>query len=535
LQPLDEEGKAIQLMRSWLTVMPGETRSCVGCHEDGSGLDAMPFRQSLAALKEPVPIAPWYGPTRGFSFAREIQPVLDKYCISCHDGSANDDGNTVVDLRANQKTVWAYQHGRPDLIRFDDTPLDDLKRKYSGLFPPSYVTLRKHLRVGGLESDLHLLPPMEFHADTSHLVQMLRKGHHGVELNGEAWDRLITWIDLNAPCYGTWSEFTSIRGNQAERRCELRAKYGGQTACGETVVLGDPPFGGDLSPVVPRERTSPQSSARPEPASSSIRTVASETAEKEYLDLPLGEGISLRLVKIHPALDGNHSTIRQPFWMGGYEVTNRQYAQVDPRHDSRFEHRGSWIFSEEYLGWPLNAPDQPVVRVSWEQAQDFCRRVSQRTGRRVRLPSEQEWEYACRGGTSTPFWFGSQNADYSQYANLGDRSLRRLAADSWNPKPPDLTARDERFDDGYLVSAPVGSFAANPWGLHDMHGNVAEWTSTWYAVPGGRKTVRGGSWRDLPGDAHASQRYGYYPYQKVFNVGFRVVCEVDDASSVAVR
>ena len=184
--------------------------------------------------------------------------------------------------------------------------------------------------------------------------------------------------------------------------------------------------------------------------------------------------------------------------MGCFEVTNRQYAQIDPEHDSRFEHRGSWIFSEEYLGWPLNAPDQPVVRVSWDEANAFCRRLSERTGRRIRLPSEQEWEYACRAGATTPFWFGSETADFSPYANLADRSLRRLATDSWNPKPPDLVARDDRFDDGYLVTAKVGSFAANPFGLYDMHGNVAEWTTGRYGKAGERRTVRGGSWRDLP-------------------------------------
>jgi formylglycine-generating enzyme required for sulfatase activity len=157
---------------------------------------------------------------------------------------------------------------------------------------------------------------------------------------------------------------------------------------------------------------------------------------------------------------------------------------------------------------------------------NFCEQLSERTGRRIRLPSEEEWEYACRAGTSTPFWFGGDDADYTPYANLGDRSLRKLASDSWNPKPPDLVGRDDRFDDGHLVTAPVGSFEPNPLGLHDMHGNVAEWTLGRYGDQGERKTVRGGSWRDMPSDSLVASRYGYRPYQKVFNVGFRVVCEV---------
>ncbi len=227
LQPLDEEGKAVQMMRSWLTVMPGETQSCIGCHEDNRGLPSIPLQGSLAAMKPPASLTPWYGQPRGFSFTREVQPVLDKYCVSCHDGAPAEDGTILADLRGDQDVIWAYRHGNPELLRFVDTPLEELMAKYNGLFPPSYIALRKQIRVGGLESDLHLLPPMEFHADTSRLIQMLQKGHHGVQLGDEAWDRLITWIDLNAPCHGTWSEFASIAGDQSQRRCELRAMYGG--------------------------------------------------------------------------------------------------------------------------------------------------------------------------------------------------------------------------------------------------------------------------------------------------------------------
>ena len=530
LQPLDQDGKALQLMRSWLTVMPGETRSCVGCHEDMADGPPAAIPTSLAGLRRPVKITPWYGPVRGFSFAREVQPVLDKYCVSCHNGTPTDDGNELCDLRAEQGAVWAYRHGNPDLVLCRDTPQDELAKQYHGLFQPSYIELRKQIRVGGLESDLHMLPPMEFYADTSRLVQMLKKGHHGVQLNAEAWDRLITWIDLNAPCHGTWSEFTRIAGNQDERRCELRAMYGGITDNNETIVHGDPPFGGDLTPLVP-QADSTNSADTSNIGSETVfasKTPTAEASDKQYLTLDLGDGVKMRLVRI-PA----GKSLERPFWMGTCEVTNRQYAQTDPDHDSRFEHRGSWIFSEEYLGWPLDAPDQPVVRVSWDEAADFCGQLSQRTGRTIRLPSEEEWEYACRAGTSTPFWFGVDAADYTPYANLADRSLRKLADDSWGPKPPDLAARDDRFDDGHLVTAPVGSYAPNPFGLYDMHGNAAEWTLGRYGNQGERRTVRGGSWRDLPSDAHASARFGYRPYQKVFNVSFRVVCEGDELAGQA--
>ncbi len=473
LQPLDAEGKAVQLMRSWLTVMPGETRSCTGCHEDNRGVPLAAIGPTIASGKEPESITPWYGPTRGFSFAREVQPVLDKYCIGCHDGSPRDDGTELSDLRNNSDVVWAYRHGEPDLVRVEHVPREELIRKYSGLFSTSYLALRKQIRVGGLESDLHLLPPMEFHADTSRLIQMLMKGHHGVQLNAEAWDRLITWIDLNAPCHGTWSEFAGIRNDQARLRCDLQALYGGRADDGETIVHGDAPFGGDLQTLPPTTKDDAsraqiratsdehrQVTSRQQPSIDAPRSAkASVHPPENMVDLQLGHGITLRLTRLPTRADAANPRSEGPLWIGCHEVTNRQYAQIVPSHDSRFEHRGSWIFSEEYLGWPLNSPDQPVVRVSWEEANSFCRELSERTGWRVRLPSELEWEYACRAGCSTPFWFGSESSDYAPYANLADRSLRRLATESWTPQPPDLVARDDRYNDGFLVTAPVGSFA----------------------------------------------------------------------------
>ena len=119
-----------------------------------------------------------------------------------------------------------YRAGELD-GKFMRNDRQELLGKFGAVFDPSYVALRAFVRVGGLESDLHLLPPREFAADTSELVRMLVKGHHNVKMDAEAWDRIFTWIDLNAPCHGTWGETTKIPGDQVARRLELRELYGG--------------------------------------------------------------------------------------------------------------------------------------------------------------------------------------------------------------------------------------------------------------------------------------------------------------------
>ena len=191
---------------------------------------------------------------------------------------------------------------------------------------------------------------------------------------------------------------------------------------------------------------------------------------------------------------------------------------------------------EVQRGAPLNGPTQPVVRVSWHDATVFCRWLSDKTGRHFTLPTEAQWEHACRAGTETPLWYGAVDDDFSPFANVSDASNHRVTSSVisvWRPV-------DSRFTDGQRVSAPVGSYRPNPWGLHDMHGNVAEWTRSDYrtgAAPRspersshqpfciGRKVVRGGSWDDRPKRCRSASRFGYPPDQAVFNVGFRVVCE----------
>jgi formylglycine-generating enzyme required for sulfatase activity len=176
----------------------------------------------------------------------------------------------------------------------------------------------------------------------------------------------------------------------------------------------------------------------------------------------------------------------------------------------------------------------------------FCRWLSARTGQRFTLPTEAQWEYACRAGAATPFNFGGLDTDFSPHANLADAKLTEFASDPYtvdvplkNPTPfDDWIPKDARFNDRALLTVAPGRYQPNAWGLHDMHGNAAEWTRTTYAAypyraddasnsdkPGCRKVVRGGSWRDLPKRGTSSFRLSYPSWQRVYNVGFRVVCE----------
>jgi formylglycine-generating enzyme required for sulfatase activity len=561
IQPLDAEGKALQLMRSWMTAMPGEIISCVGCHE---GKNTGPQnRNTIAARRPSSEIEPWYGPTRGFRFRREVEPVLDKYCASCHNGSKREDGLEIPDLRGEQDKFYAYKNGVPKPKIIHGVPREELVKKYGGVFSPSYITLRSYVRVGGLESDLRLLAPGEFCADTTELIQMLRKGHHGVKLDAEAWRRIITWIDLNAPCHGTWGEVVGPEKTRKDhkRRLDLRRLYGGS--------LEDPEVypaiaRGEIVPVKPEpipERSSEIPRLADWPFSAVEARSRQASAGPAHRVIDLGNDFKLEMALIPAGRfvmgDTNGSQdesppavvkIARPFWMSKFEVTNALYARFDPSHDSKYEHKGSWMFNEWDLGWPLNHPNQPVVRISWKEAMAFCRWLSDKIGQKVSLPTEAQWEWACRAGTDSPLYYGDLDTDFSEFGNMADFTMRDLAYDARDQYPPDLVPRDSRFNDKNLVTTNVGSYRPNPWGLHDMHGNVWEWTRSTYQPypyrPGdgrndvveiGRKVARGGSWYDRPKRCRSAFRLSYRPWQKVYNVGFRVVVESDISTEQFVK
>jgi formylglycine-generating enzyme required for sulfatase activity len=225
--------------------------------------------------------------------------------------------------------------------------------------------------------------------------------------------------------------------------------------------------------------------------------------------------------------------------MGACEVTNEQFRRFDPAHDCTYYNKRHSRPDDQ--GLPLDGPAQPVVRVSWDQATAFCRWLAARTGAAFTLPTEAQWEYACRAGASTPLAYGTVEADFSPWANVADKSFGPFAQITGGLEHlvvEGSSLADARFDDGAVVTAPVGRYRANAWGLFDMHGNAAEWTRSVcrpYPYQGddgrndpsaeGRRVVRGGSFFDPPARCRSAARLDYPPWQRVFNVGFRVVCE----------
>ncbi|MEI7731413.1 MAG: formylglycine-generating enzyme family protein [Verrucomicrobiota bacterium] len=194
-------------------------------------------------------------------------------------------------------------------------------------------------------------------------------------------------------------------------------------------------------------------------------------------------------------------TISKPFYMGICLVTQEQYQQLMGKNPSKFK-----------------APLNPVENLTWDDAVEFCKALSARTGKSLRLPTEAQWEYACRAGSTTAYCNGDT--------------------------PEDLKAVGWCSYDGKWGSAkapkPVGSLQPNAWGLYDMHGNLWEYCADWYAADsyantkrsdpqgpdtGTHRVVRGGPWNDYPRDCRSAKREKRTPSSKSFSGGFRVVLD----------
>ncbi|MDB9404630.1 SUMF1/EgtB/PvdO family nonheme iron enzyme [Microcystis sp. CS-574] len=262
-----------------------------------------------------------------------------------------------------------------------------------------------------------------------------------------------------------------------------------------------------------------------------------ESKQSQYFREDLGNGITLEMVAIpggtftmgsppneKDSYDDErpqHEVNVPPFFIGKYPITQAQWRAIASRTDLKVKQ--DLDFNPAYFKDRPDSDRRPVEQVNWYDAIEFCARLSKLTRREYRLPSEAEWEYACRAGTTTPFYFGETIT-----GELANYDASKIYAEE-----PNGEYREE--------TTPVGQFPPNAFGLYDMHGNVWEWCAdTWHGNYDGaprddsvwikngynnRSPLRGGSWCLNPSLCRSAYRsYGNRRVSSYFNDGFRVVC-----------
>jgi len=245
-----------------------------------------------------------------------------------------------------------------------------------------------------------------------------------------------------------------------------------------------------------------------------------------------------------PGYPQHRVRITQPFYMGACEVTVGQFRQfvndTGYKTDAETNARGGrgfdssakkFVWMPKYnwrdAGFP-QTDSHPVCNVSWNDAVAFCHWLSQKEHEQYRLPTEAEWEYACRAGTTTNYWYCDNPDTLTEVANVLDASAKELE--------PEFVATSKR--DGFVHAAPVGQFRPNAFGLYDIHGNVWEWCTDWFdenyyaGSPqddpvgpdiGSSRVLRGGSWGAKLEYARSADRGGLEPIFRSHLSGFRVV------------
>jgi formylglycine-generating enzyme required for sulfatase activity len=226
----------------------------------------------------------------------------------------------------------------------------------------------------------------------------------------------------------------------------------------------------------------------------------------------------------NPSQTPQHRVTVKPFSLGKYPITQAQWKAVALLPQ----------VNQDLNPQPANfsAPDRPVEQVSWYDAVEFCARLSQLTGKAYRLPSEAEWEYACRASTLTPFYFGETiTTDLANYSGVDWEYNGKVCSKGAYGAGPLGGDRRE--------TTPVGSFpGANQFGLYDLHGNVREWCADlWHDhyqgapsqgnpwLTGGdsnKRVLRGGSWNVGPIKCRSAFRFKLSPDASLYDIGFRV-------------
>jgi len=417
------------------------------------------------------------------------------------------------------------------------------------------MALHPYVRRPGPESNLHMLAPLEYDTSTSELFQMLKKGHHGVKLDPQSWTKLAAWVDLNVLYHATWKDVSDKKSTCefAKRTIEYKKRFANL----DDDIEWMPPA--KTRPAFVKPVKMP-----PRPAVVKLNGWPLDVKKNKIIERALQVGKhNMNFVKIpagkfvmgsvEGALDEFPQTvvdIEKPFLMATTEVTNGLFWEFNKNHNSMYYDQ-QWK-DHIFPGYPANKPEMPAVRVSWMRAIAFTEWLSKKTGLKVTIPTEAQWEWAASGGSDQPFFFGTSG--FEKYANLADQSIGLLAVKGVDPQPVPLKARtplvdfvprDKSFNDGILTPTGTAQYNSNQFGLYDIIGNVCEWTRSAYKPypykdDDGRndlsitsdKVARGGSWRDRPKVATRTYRLPYKSYQKVYNIGLRPIIEFKNESDL---
>jgi formylglycine-generating enzyme required for sulfatase activity len=315
-----------------------------------------------------------------------------------------------------------------------------------------------------------------------------------------------------------------------------------------TTALSSPPIVVPTGTLTPRVVVVPGKSSEPSAEPASYSSTPPKLLNKAGMQMvlikagkfqmgnPYAESRGMRDETLHTV------EITVPFYISDRETTVKQFADfvadVGYRTDAERMGGTGTLVNRSSLDpainwkWPgfKQGSDHPVVCISWNDANAFCRWLSDREKRKYRLPTEAEWEYAARAGTRTTYFWGDQPEEGEGYINAADAKAKAVF--------PKWTTFD--FDDGYVNTAPVGSFKPNNWGLYDMLGNASEWVNDRYAPytadrlkdplgpsEGEKRIIRGGSWNSYPSYSRSAYRLGMFPTDHYDFTGFRVVSDVE--------
>jgi formylglycine-generating enzyme required for sulfatase activity len=250
-----------------------------------------------------------------------------------------------------------------------------------------------------------------------------------------------------------------------------------------------------------------------------------------------------------PELPQHRVRITRPFWLARCQLTRGQFAafvrDTGYKTEGEADGKGGWSWNDSTGKWEQDpkitwrtpgfdqTDEHPVLVVSWNDAKAYCAWLSKRTGKTVRLPTEAEWEFACRAGTTTWYYSGDDPETLAKVGNVADGTLKRHF--------PKWQWETISAEDGYVFTAPVGKFQPNAFGLYDMHGNAWDWTedrhsSDYYQQvarsivedptgppSGSSRVVRGGSWYNHAGYCRSAFRYLFHPSSRNHFIGFRLV------------